>query len=129
VLWIRAGRIELALVVSSACNVRKADPLDASIPHVAACLEGKPNAQSRYVVDVDLGWERGADRLAIGVDEVAAIERVLLRPLTPLLSTLGPYAGVVLRGDGSLRLAIDPFRLAPRLRAMGVDSRRGNSAQ
>lgn len=125
VLWISAGSFQFALVIAAACSVRRAIEGDLTTPHVGACLEGRANVPSRYVVDVDLGFPGARDTLEIGVDAVATMERVLVRPLTPLLTTLGPYAGVVLRGDGSLRLAIDAFRLAPRLRAMGVDSRRG----
>ncbi|MBL8612237.1 MAG: hypothetical protein JNL38_33150, partial [Myxococcales bacterium] len=88
------------------------------------CLEGRPNAESRYAVVVDVGRDGAPDPLAVGVDEVRAMERVLVRPLTPILATLGPYSGVVLRGDGSLRLAVDAFRLAPHVRALGPPSRR-----
>ena len=47
------------------------------------------------------------------------MEDVLVRPLSPRLAALGPYAGVIVRGDGSVRFAIDPFALAPRARALG----------
>jgi chemotaxis protein histidine kinase CheA len=45
---------------------------------------------------------------------------VLVRPLTPLVAGMGPFAGAVLRGDGSLRLALDVHALAPRVRALAV---------
>jgi chemotaxis protein histidine kinase CheA len=47
------------------------------------------------------------------------MEDVLVRPLSPRLAALGPFAGVIVRGDGSVRFAIDPFALAPRARALG----------
>lgn len=125
VLWVGAGGSEFAVVVTAACSVRRADPVDdAALPHLGSCLEGRPNAESRYAVVVDVGRDGAPDPLAVGVDEVRAMERVLVRPLTPILATLGPYSGVVLRGDGSLRLAVDAFRLAPHVRALGPPSRR-----
>ena len=43
----------------------------------------------------------------------------LLRQLSPLLLGIGPYSGAIVRGDGSLRLALDVHALAPRARALG----------
>ena len=57
---------------------------------------------------------------AVGIDAVGRTEKVLVRPLTPLLATMGPFAGAVVREDGSLRLAIDVYALAPRARALGA---------
>jgi chemotaxis protein histidine kinase CheA len=52
------------------------------------------------------------------VDDVGRGEEVLVRPLGALLASIGPFAGAIVRGDGQLRLAIDPFALAPRARAL-----------
>ena len=40
-----------------------------------------------------------------------------MRPLGPLVAGLGPFAGVIVRGDGSLRFALDAWAIAPRARA------------
>ena len=57
--------------------------------------------------------------IAIGVDGVGRTEEVLIRPLTPLVAGIGPFAGAIVRGNGSLRLALDVYALAPRVRALG----------
>ncbi len=43
----------------------------------------------------------------MGIDALDEVEEVVVRPMPPLLSQLGPYSGAVLRGDGSLRLVLD----------------------
>jgi chemotaxis protein histidine kinase CheA len=55
--------------------------------------------------------------LPIGVDAVGTTEEVLVRPLSSLVARVGPFAGAVVRGDGSLRLTIDVDALAPRIRS------------
>jgi two-component system chemotaxis sensor kinase CheA len=71
-----------------------------------------------YVVDLDVGLD-APETLAIGIDAVGTTEEVLVRELTPLLRGMGPFAGAIVRGDGSLRLALDVHALAPRARALG----------
>jgi hypothetical protein len=42
---------------------------------------------------------------------------------------LGPFSGVVVRGDGTVRLALDPHALVPRARALArVPETRGDAA-
>jgi chemotaxis protein histidine kinase CheA len=55
----------------------------------------------------------------VGVDEVGRTEELLIRPLSPLLAGIGPFAGAIARGDGSVRLALDVYALAPRARTLG----------
>jgi two-component system chemotaxis sensor kinase CheA len=117
VLWVSAGGAEHAFVASQARLVRRNDGPDADrIPHLAACLEARPSARAAYALELDVEDEAP---LVVGVDDVGRTEEVLVRPLTPLVSSLGPFAGAVVRGDGSLRLAIDAYALAPRVRALG----------
>jgi chemotaxis protein histidine kinase CheA len=52
------------------------------------------------------------------VDATLAIEELLVRPLTPLVASMGPFAGAIVRGDGTVRLALDAHALAPRARAL-----------
>ncbi len=49
----------------------------------------------------------GVQALALGIDALGDAEEVAVRPLPPLLATVGPFAGVVVRGDGSLCLVLD----------------------
>ena len=65
--------------------------------------------------------------VAVGVDAVGRTEELLVRPLGPLVAGLGPFGGAIVRGDGSLRLAIDPWAVAPRVRAFSA-TRPGGSA-
>jgi two-component system chemotaxis sensor kinase CheA len=52
------------------------------------------------------------------VDDVGRTDELLIRPLGSLVAGLGLFAGAIVRGDGSLRLAIDASALAPRARAL-----------
>lgn len=115
VLWVRAGDLEHAIPAANAAAVRVNDGPDAErVPHLATCLEAGPAARARFVVDLDLGDER----FGIGVDEALGTEEVLVRALSPLLWGLGPFSGAVVRGDGTVRLALDPHALVPRARAL-----------
>jgi two-component system chemotaxis sensor kinase CheA len=88
------------------------------VPHLAACLDAGNMVRAPYVVELEVGLET-TSRLSMGVDEVGITEEVLVRELSPLLRGMGPFAGAIVRGDGSLRLALDVHALAPRLRALG----------
>lgn len=113
VLWVTAGGTELAIPATNAARVRVPDP--DPVPHLAVCLEPREVRRGELVVDL----ETVDDRVSVAVDAVGATEEVLLRPLSPLLAGIGPYAGAIVRGDGSIRLAIDVHALAPRARALG----------
>ena len=118
VLWVRAGGAEHAIVAAHARAVRRNDASeDTRVAHLAACLEARPNERAEYVVELDMPEEEGC--IAIGVDGVGRTEEVLIRPLTPLVAGMGPFAGAIVRGNGSLRLALDVYALAPRVRALG----------
>ncbi|MBX3229881.1 MAG: Hpt domain-containing protein [Labilithrix sp.] len=113
VLWVVVADVHLALPAANARRVRPND--DPAIPHLAACLEAGVLTRAPLAVDLDAGGEP----FAIGVDAVGLTEEVLVRPLSPLLSGVGPYAGALVRGDGSVHLALDVHALAPRARALG----------
>jgi two-component system chemotaxis sensor kinase CheA len=114
VLWVSAGGFELAIPATNAQRVRAAD--HEIVPHLASCLE-PPTFVMRAKYFLDL--ESLDDGITVGVDAIGATEEVLLRPLSPLLAGIGPYAGGIVRGDGTIRLAIDVHALAPRARALG----------
>jgi chemotaxis protein histidine kinase CheA len=121
VLWVVAGAEELALPAVNVRRVRLAvdDGADhGRIPHLCAILDTGVSAPAMYVVELELeGDDATAPTVAVGVDAVGRTEELLVRPLGPLVAGLGPYAGAIVRGDGSLRLAIDAWAVAPRARA------------
>jgi chemotaxis protein histidine kinase CheA len=122
VLWVTAGRDEFALPAASARRVRVNDGADAArVPHLLACLDSVASSQARFAVDLELqGEDTPEPAVAIGVDAVGRTEELFVRPLGPLVAGLGPFAGAIVRGDGSLRLAIDAWAVAPRARAFAA---------
>jgi two-component system chemotaxis sensor kinase CheA len=117
VLWVAAAGEQYAIPSSRTRIVRRVGDDDKRLPHLAACLENRPTDRALYSLELeDDEPEKGP--LLIGVDEVGRTEDVLIRPLTPLLAGAGPFAGVIVRGDGSLRLALDVYALAPRARTL-----------
>ena len=122
VLWVIAGGTEFALPAANARRARKNDGPDAArVPHLLACFDLAASTRAAYAVDLDLqGDEQPQAPVAIGVDAVKRTEELLVRRLGPLVAGLGPFAGAIVRGDGSLRLAIDPWAIAPRARAFAA---------
>jgi two-component system chemotaxis sensor kinase CheA len=117
VLWVAAAGEQYAIPVSRTRVVRPAGEDERRLPHLAACLENRPTDRAAYSVELeDDEPEKGP--LSVGVDEVGRTEDVLIRPLTPLVAGVGPFAGAIVRGDGSLRLALDIYALAPRIRTL-----------
>jgi two-component system chemotaxis sensor kinase CheA len=137
VLWVTAGGDELALPAVNVQRVRLAADADSSasanqeqrerVPHLLACLDAAASGRPVYAVDLELYGEDApvphrarAAGVSIGVDAVGRTEELLVRGLGPLVAGLGPYAGAIVRGDGSLRLALDPWAIAPRARALSA---------
>jgi two-component system chemotaxis sensor kinase CheA len=120
-LWVRAGSHEFALSAAVARRVRIADPAQLPPPHLLECLHAPAAASASHVVELELEGDDGAEPpVALGLDGVGRTEELLVRPLGPLVAGLGPYAGAIVRGDGSLRLAIDPWAVAARARALAA---------
>ncbi|HZU84827.1 MAG TPA: ATP-binding protein, partial [Polyangiaceae bacterium] len=119
VLWVAAGGEEFALPAANARRVRRNDGADAErIPHLLACFDASVSARAAYAIDLDLQADGEPEApVAIGVDAVKRTEELLVRRLGALVAGLGPFAGAIVRGDGSLRLALDPWAIAPRARA------------
>ncbi len=125
VLWVTAEKVTLAIPATNARRVRRFDTArsssavlgDERCPHLAACLEPKLVDRPLYIVDLD--DLDGTESFSVGVDAVGGTEEVLVRQLSPLLWGIGPYSGAIVRGDGSIHLAIDVHALAPRARALG----------
>jgi chemotaxis protein histidine kinase CheA len=121
VLWVAAGGEQYAISSVYARAARKNEGADMErTPHLSACLEGRAGKRAEFAVEVDVeGSDQDTGSFLVGVDEIGRTEDILIRPLTPLLAGVGPFSGAILRGDGSLRLALDVFALAPRARTLG----------
>jgi two-component system chemotaxis sensor kinase CheA len=121
VLWVVAGGDELALPAVNVRRVRLASDAGdevSRVPHLSAILEAGRSGNLAYVVDIEhQGDDAPLPPVAVGVDGVGRTEEVLVRPLGPLVAGLGPFGGAIVRGDGSLRLALDAWAIAPRARA------------
>jgi two-component system chemotaxis sensor kinase CheA len=117
VLWVAAAGEQYAIPSSRTRLVRPARDDDRRVPHLAACLEARPTDRAAYSVELE-DDEPGREPVRVGVDEVGRTEDVLIRPLPPLVAGKGPFTGVIVRGDGSLRLALDVYALAPRARTL-----------
>jgi two-component system, chemotaxis family, sensor kinase CheA len=125
VLWVRAGREEFALPAANARRVSATATIERPVPHLLACL-GARDAPARFAIDLDLQSDDPAEAPAIvGVDGVGSTAELLIRPLGSLVAGVGPFAGAIVRGDGSLRLAIDAWAIAPRVRALAAAPPRG----
>jgi chemotaxis protein histidine kinase CheA len=126
VLWVTAGDVEYAVPAANAVRVRRNEQSgeDTRVPHLLACLDvaGRGSTMhAAYIVDLQLQGDEASEGLvALGVDAVGGTEELLVRPLGPLFVGLGPFAGAIARGDGSLRLAIDAWGIAPRARALSA---------
>jgi two-component system, chemotaxis family, sensor kinase CheA len=120
VLWVRAGDDEFALPAANARRVQKSDAA-LKVPHLLACLDVANSGATPYAIDLSFPTDDTPEPpVLIGVDEVGSIEELLVRPVGPLIAGLGPFAGAIVRGDGSVRLAIDAWAIAPRARALAA---------
>ncbi len=130
VLWVVAGGEEFALPAVNARRVRKNDGAGGPhAPHLLTCFDAATTARGVYSVELDLqGDDEPQAPVAIGVDAVKRTEKVLLRRLGPLVAGLGPFAGAIVRGDGTLRLVVDPWAVAPRARAITAAQSSGHPA-
>ena len=120
VLWVTVGGTEHAVVAAHARSVRRNDAADADrLPHLAACLDAPPTSRRRSRWIWPWTTRTKTDASSWSASMLGQTEEVLARPLTPLVAGMGPFAGAIVRGDGSLRLALDVYALAPRVRALG----------
>jgi len=118
VLWVRVGADHYAIFATYVRNISLAD--GNGIPHLGECLEpGTAHAKAAYVLELDID---GEEATCIGVDEVGRTEDHVIRPLTPLLSMMGPFVGAILRpGKQPIpALALDVYAIASRMRALSA---------
>ncbi len=120
VLWVEANGEPYALLAADVAAVRRSE--GALAPHLAACI-GEADANPGPVV-LELAVQGDDEAARVSVDAALAIEELLVRPLTPLVAAMGPFAGAIVRGDGTVRLALDAHALAPRARALATSARR-----
>jgi two-component system chemotaxis sensor kinase CheA len=113
VLWLEEAGHEFALPVAFTGALSVPDPTRAAVP-LSQCLPLGGGARRREAgVEVELSIA-GLDPIAVSVERAGTIEEVTVRALPRLIAASGPYSGAVLRGDGSLLLALDAPLLAAR---------------
>ncbi len=115
VVWLESGGQQFALPVTFTGCVKHADP-KSPVLSLAACVGIHPHAPS--VMELDIAVP-GVQSIAVGIDALGDVEEVVVRPIPPLFSNFGPYAGAVLRGDGTLRLMLDAAVIAAQSDQLG----------
>ena len=58
----------------------------------------------------------GERHLGLVVDEIAGLHEIVVKPLSPVLSSIGLYSGVTILGNGTLVLILDSSAIAARAR-------------
>jgi two-component system chemotaxis sensor kinase CheA len=112
VLWVEARGETFAILAADVSAVKRGE----GAPHLAACLGDADATPGPMCLDLAVPGDDEAAR--VSVDAALTIEELLVRPLTPLVAAIGPFAGAIVRGDGTVRLALDAHALAPRARAL-----------
>lgn len=110
VLWLSAGNHRFALPVSFAGRVVARREAERAVS-LLACLGLGARRPSELGVELTI---HGVQPIVVGVDAVGEVEEVGIRVVPPLIAASGPYSGAILRGDGSLYLALDAALLAAR---------------
>ena len=120
VVFVQAGENEYAIPVTQIGTVEKNDGVLAEVtPHLSTCLDREVHAHGLVRLALVSEGDDELETVLVAVDAVSPAQELLLRPLTPLVQAMGPFSGAVLRADGTLRLALDGYALAPRARALG----------
>jgi two-component system chemotaxis sensor kinase CheA len=130
VLWVRAAGDDYAIPTQNVLGVRASPEGASKVVHLVTCLEGRLVERAAFAVMLDLQGEdaEAPEPIALGIDAVGRTEEVLVRPLSPLVAGLGPYAGAVARGNAGLRLALDAFAVGARARALARTEARPSSS-
>ncbi len=110
VLWLEAAEQLFALPVSFTGRIDVPRAGKQAVP-LARCLGLAAPRPPSLALELVI---HGVQSISIGVDAVGEVDEVGIRALPPLVAAAGPYSGAVLRGDGSLRLALDAALLAAR---------------
>jgi len=118
VVWLRWDDWECALPAGFVGSTRPATESEKVIP-LGVCLDLAPARVPTLALELKL---HGVDPIRLGVDRVSASEEACLRPLPRIIAASGPFAGAILRSDGSLHMCLDPALVAAR--AWGCASER-----
>jgi chemotaxis protein histidine kinase CheA len=110
VVWLEIGSTEFALPVTYCGRVERADEARRLVP-LSTCLGLSHQRRPTLALELVI---HGVQSIAVGIDGIGEIEEVSVRAIPPLVAAAGPYAGAVLRSDGSLRLALDAALVAAR---------------
>jgi chemotaxis protein histidine kinase CheA len=113
VLWIEERGTTFALPVSYAGRVLLGS--ETPPPRLSVCLGERPSDPARFELELTV---LDTAPIRIGIDRALTIELTSLRALPPRIASSGPFAGAVLRADGSLVLALDGPALAARARVL-----------
>ena len=111
VIWLESGRQQFALPVTFTGRIKRSEPNSQTLS-LMACIGIQEPAPSTMELDIAVP---GVQSVAVGIDALGDVEEVVVRPLPPLFANAGPYAGAVLRGDGTLRLVLDAAVIAAQL--------------
>lgn len=114
VLWLREAGDDYALPVDFTGKLEHARGGFAGV-RLATCLGRTTREQAPISVELRV---EGALPVALGVEQVVAVESVAIRSVPSLIALAGPFSGAVLRPDGHLKLALDVPLLAARAWAM-----------
>lgn len=123
VLWVRSTSMWYAVPIQHVRRIHL--EMDAGEPRaiplreclLAAQRRPEPEAMRemrprRFCVELDrVDLPMGAPPCRVGVDEIGIVEELAVRGVSPLVTTAGPYAGAIVRGD-DVRLCLDPHGLA-----------------
>ena len=112
VLWVEASHERYALLAADVVAVHR--PENNRAPHLTACIGDGAAIAGPFAIE--LASHQG--NAHVSVDAVLNLEELVVRPLPPLVAGMGPFAGALVRGDGTVRLALDAEALAPRARAL-----------
>jgi two-component system chemotaxis sensor kinase CheA len=110
VLWLRAAGWEFALPVSFTGKV-ELTPMQMPVVPLTTCLGLSAAPSSKLGLELSM---LGVQPIAIGIDDVGEFQEAAIRAVPAPVAAAGPYTGAVLRGDGALRLVLDPALLAAR---------------
>jgi hypothetical protein len=108
VVWVTAADHEFALPVSFTGKLHDL-PVGGPAASLANCLGLRSSKPVALAVELSI---HGVQTISIGIESVGRVEETHVRPIPRLVAVTGPYAGAVLRSDGSLRLVLDAALLA-----------------
>jgi two-component system chemotaxis sensor kinase CheA len=116
VLWVEAAGETYAMLATDIANVKRVVGARGA-PHLTTCIGDGASDPGPFSLELAV---EGDEPTEVTVDAALKLEELLVRPLTPLVSAMGPFAGAIVRGDGTVRLALDVHALAPRARALAA---------